>query len=56
MYLRPRDSTPEPLLRARLADQFDAVIHIGETRALEPPERTARLEAGEVAETYPFAE
>jgi erythromycin esterase-like protein/predicted phosphoribosyltransferase len=42
-------------LRARVADQFDAVIHIDETRAVEPLERTARWEEGEVPETYPFA-
>jgi len=38
-----------------LADQFDAVIHFDETRAIEPLERTARWEAGEVPETYPHA-
>jgi erythromycin esterase-like protein len=38
---------------ARLADQFDYVIHIDETRAVEPLERTALWEAGELAETYP---
>jgi erythromycin esterase-like protein/predicted phosphoribosyltransferase len=41
--------------RARLAEQFDAVIHIDETRAVEPLERTAGWERGEVPETYPFA-
>jgi hypothetical protein len=35
--------------------QFDAVIHVDETRAVEPLERTARWEEGEVPETYPFA-
>ena len=40
---------------ARLRDQFDAVIHIDETRAAEPLERTARWEDGEIPETYPFA-
>jgi erythromycin esterase-like protein len=40
---------------ARLADQFDVVIHIDETVALEPLERTAEWEAGELPETYPFA-
>jgi erythromycin esterase-like protein len=40
--------------RARIADQFDAVIHIDETRAVEPLERTAGWERGEVPETYPF--
>ncbi|HEY3395541.1 MAG TPA: erythromycin esterase family protein, partial [Lacipirellulaceae bacterium] len=40
---------------ARLPDQFDAVIHFNETRAVEPLERTGEWEAGEVPETYPFA-
>ena len=41
--------------QSRVADQFDAVIHVDETRAVEPLERTARWEEGEVPETYPFA-
>jgi erythromycin esterase-like protein len=40
---------------ARLADQFDAVIHLDETHAVEPLERTAQWETGEFPETYPFA-
>ena len=38
---------------ARLASQFDFVVHIDETRAVEPLERTAMWNAGEVAETFP---
>jgi erythromycin esterase-like protein/predicted phosphoribosyltransferase len=38
---------------ARLADQFDYVLHFDETRAVEPLERTALWDAGEVAETFP---
>jgi len=38
-----------------VADQFDAVIHVDETRAVEPLERTAGRVQGEVPETYPFA-
>jgi erythromycin esterase-like protein/predicted phosphoribosyltransferase len=38
---------------ARLADQFDAVLHIDETRAVEPLERTAMWVDGEPAETFP---
>jgi erythromycin esterase-like protein/predicted phosphoribosyltransferase len=38
---------------ARLADQFDAVIHIDETTALEPLERTGEWDAGELPETFP---
>jgi len=33
----------------------DAVIHIDETRAVEPLERTAGWELGEPPETYPTA-
>ena len=38
---------------ARLADQFDAVMHIDETTAVEPLERTSQWEAGELPETFP---
>lgn len=38
---------------AHLSDQFDAVIHFDETRAVEPLERTAIWAEGEVPETYP---
>jgi erythromycin esterase-like protein len=34
---------------------FDAVIHVDETRAVEPLERTALWDYGEPPETYPFA-
>jgi putative phosphoribosyl transferase len=39
---------------SRVADQFDAVIHVDQIRAVEPLERTARSEEGEVPETYSF--
>jgi erythromycin esterase-like protein/predicted phosphoribosyltransferase len=52
---RPRTERQSHYFRARLADQFDAVIHIDETRAVEPIERTARWEEGELPETYPYA-
>src|SRR5436305_934557 len=38
---------------ARLSEQFDAVIHLDETRALEPLERHALWETGEPPETFP---
>jgi erythromycin esterase-like protein len=38
---------------ASLARQFDAVIHIDETRAVEPLERFEREHTREVPETYP---
>lgn len=37
----------------RPADQFDAIIHIERTRALEPLEPTSVWHRGEVPETYP---
>jgi erythromycin esterase-like protein/predicted phosphoribosyltransferase len=52
---RPETERQSHYFRARVADQFDALIHIDETRALEPLERTARWEEGELPETYPFA-
>jgi erythromycin esterase-like protein len=39
--------------QARLADQFDAVLHFDQTRAVEPLERTAEWERGRVPETFP---
>lgn len=38
---------------ARLPEQFDAVIHIDDTRAVQPLDRTAYWELGEVPETFP---
>jgi erythromycin esterase-like protein len=37
----------------RLSDQFGAVLHFDHTRAVEPLERTAEREMGEVEETFP---
>lgn len=45
----------QPHIDARLPEQFDAVIHMDDTRAVEPLERTALWETGEVPETYPTA-
>jgi erythromycin esterase-like protein len=52
---RPETERQSHYFRSRVADQFDALIHIDETRALQPIERTARWERGEAPETYPFA-
>jgi erythromycin esterase-like protein/predicted phosphoribosyltransferase len=52
---RPQTERQSHYFTARVSDQFDAVIHLDETRALEPLERTARWEQGEPPETYPFA-
>ena len=40
-------------MEARIAGQFDAVIHYDRTHAVEPLELTAGWEAGEVPETFP---
>ena len=52
---RPETERQSHYFQTRLADQFDAVIHIDETRAVEPLERTAGWERGEAPETFPFA-
>ena len=52
---RPDTERASHYFSARLAEQFDAVLHFDETRAVEPLERTARWDAGEVPQTYPFA-
>jgi erythromycin esterase-like protein len=52
---RPETERMSHYFEASLADQFDAVIHIDETRAVEPLERTAGWELGEPPETYPTA-
>jgi erythromycin esterase-like protein/predicted phosphoribosyltransferase len=51
---RPETERISHYFHARLADQFDAVIHIDETHGLEPLERTSEWEAGELPETYPW--
>jgi len=52
IYL-PKTERQSHYFDARLADQFDAVIHFDETRALEPLERHALWETGEPPETFP---
>ena len=54
IYL-PRTERVSHYFEARLAEQFDAVIHVDESRAVVPLERTAGWEAGELPETYPWA-
>ena len=51
---RPRTERISHYFWARLPEQFDAVVHVDETRAVEPLERTAGWVAGEAPETYPF--
>jgi len=49
---RPETERMSHYFHARLSDQFDAVLHFDETRAVEPLERIA-APSGEVAETFP---
>jgi erythromycin esterase-like protein len=51
---RPDTERMSHYFRARLPNQFDAVLHFDETRAVEPLERNAEWETGEVPETFPF--
>jgi erythromycin esterase-like protein len=53
---RPQTERLSHYFQARLSDQFDAMIHIDETRALEPLDRNATWEQGEVPETFPTGE
>ena len=49
----PQTERQSHYFHARLPAQFDYVLHFDQTRALEPLERSALWEAGEVAETFP---
>jgi len=51
---RPETERLSHYFHARLPKQFDAIIHIDETRAVEPLERTSIWNQGELPETYPF--
>ncbi len=50
---RPETERWSHYFEASLPEQFDAIIHLDETRALEPLERTSQWDAGELPETYP---
>jgi erythromycin esterase-like protein len=50
---RPQTERQSHYFGARLAEQFDAVIHLDHTRALEPLERTSLWDTGEPPETFP---
>ncbi|WP_037205787.1 erythromycin esterase family protein [Rhodococcus opacus] len=54
IYL-PETERQSHYFHTRLSDQFDAVIHIDTTHALEPLEYTSVWVEGERPETYPFA-
>jgi erythromycin esterase-like protein len=53
IYL-PQTERVSHYFQARLPEQFDAIIHFDETRALEPLERTPQWDRGEAPETFPM--
>jgi erythromycin esterase-like protein/predicted phosphoribosyltransferase len=52
LYL-PRSERMSHYFRARVASQFDFVLHVDRTTAVEPLERSVGWETGEPAETFP---
>ena len=52
---RPHTERVSHWFRARLAEQFDALIHIDRTSAVEPLVKKETREAEEAPDTYPFA-
>lgn len=51
----PQTERQSHYMESHLSEQFDAVLHLDETRAVEPLERTAEWSRGEVPETFPFS-
>jgi hypothetical protein len=52
IYL-PESERASHYFHARISEQFDAVIHFEQTRAVEPLEIALEWTAGEPAETFP---
>lgn len=52
IYL-PETERVSHYFQARLANQFDAILHFDETRAVEPLERNSQWDKGEAPETFP---
>jgi erythromycin esterase-like protein len=50
---RPETERWSHYFHSRVAEQFDAMIHLDETRALEPLERSAETQSDEPPETFP---
>jgi erythromycin esterase-like protein len=50
---RPETERTSHYVRVSLPAQLDAVIHLDDTRALEPLDRTALWDRGELPETFP---
>ncbi|HUR45010.1 MAG TPA: erythromycin esterase family protein [Candidatus Saccharimonadales bacterium] len=52
---RPETERASHYYNASLSQQFDAVVHFDESRAVEPLERSANWDRGELPDTYPSA-
>lgn len=52
---RPETERQSHMFGASLARQFDALVHVDRTRAVEPLERAREWDLGEPPETYPTA-
>jgi erythromycin esterase-like protein len=52
LYL-PQTERQSHYFHARLPEQFDAILHLDETRALEPLDRSSKWDEAELPETYP---
>ncbi|HVV35011.1 MAG TPA: erythromycin esterase family protein [Acidimicrobiales bacterium] len=50
---RPETERASHWFHASMSQQFDAVIHVDRTTAVEPLERSARWDEGEAPETFP---
>ena len=50
---RPETERQSHYFATRLPDQFDAIVHIDQTRGVEPLDRTEPHTEGEAPETYP---
>ena len=50
---RPHTERASHWFHARMPQQFDAVVHLDHTTAVEPLERTSLWDRGEPPETYP---
>ncbi len=51
---RPETERWSHYFHARMGDQFDAVIHFDESRAVEPLDRSSKWDTTELPETYPY--
>ena len=50
---RPETERRSHYFHARLSDQFDAVLHFDQTRAVQALDHDSGKEPGEVPETFP---